>query len=113
MRRDPLLHLDDIQKAIARIKGYTAPMDYNAFVNDERTQDAVIRNLEVIGEAARALPAEIKAKTVSIEWPRIIALRNLLIHEYFGVSLRIIWDVVTTKLDTLDAACVTLRGENL
>jgi uncharacterized protein with HEPN domain len=80
-------------------------MDYKAFEADTKTQHAVIHNLEVIGEAARSLPDEVKDNAAEIEWYKIIALRNILIHEYFGVNLKIVWDVVRNKLGALESAC--------
>lgn len=109
MPRDWLLYLDDIQNAIHRIKTYMKDLDFRQFSNDEKTQDAVVRNLEVIGEAARLLPQEIRAASHDIEWRKIIGLRNLLAHEYFGINLAIVWDVVTSKLDDLNEVCEYLR----
>ncbi len=83
-------------------------MDYDAFESDRKTQDAVIRNLEVIGEAARTVPDEVKDGASEIEGHKIIALRNLLIHEYFGVNLKIVWDVIQNKLDSLESTCQRL-----
>ncbi len=88
-------------------------MDYNAFEADRKTQDAVIRNLEVIGEAARTIPDEVKDETSEIEWYKIVALRNILIHEYFGVNLKIIWDVIQNKLNALESACRKLLLDDL
>jgi len=105
MPRDPRLQLDDILTAVARIRTYVQGMSYDAFRADCKTQDAVVRNLEVIGEAARALPEELKAHASSVDWRKLIGLRNLLIHEYFGISLPIIWDILTNKLDDLELAC--------
>jgi uncharacterized protein with HEPN domain len=99
--RDPRVFLDDIIEACAKIHRYTQGMTSDQFRSDEKTVDAVVRNLEVIGEAARSLPSDIRDRIVDIEWQRIAALRNLLIHEYFGVDLDIIWDVVQTKVPTL------------
>jgi len=87
------------------IKQYVSGMSFDDFADDRKTQDAVIRNLEVIGEAAGALPDNIKEKADSIEWYKIVALRNILIHEYFGVSLKIVWDVVQNKLEELETEC--------
>jgi len=98
MPRDYLLYLDDILDSVNNIRDYTKGMDYNMFRRDRKTLDAVIRNLEIIGEAATRLPEPICSKAEDIEWRKIKGLRNILIHEYFGVSLPIIWDVVQNKL---------------
>ena len=105
MPRDYKLQLDDILEAIERIKQYTSDMSEEAFALDHKTQDAVIRNLEIIGEAARNLPEKIKDSTSQIQWYKIIALRNILIHEYFGVNTKILWDVITNKLGKLEDTC--------
>ena len=113
MSRDWRVQVEDIQKAIVKIRAFSAGLDYAAFSADEKTQDAVIRNLEVIGEAARALPEDLKLQTAEVEWRKIVALRNLLVHEYFGVNLPILWDVINTKLDALQEACRRLLDTNV
>ena len=105
MPRDYKQQLDDILQAITFIREYVKDMDYEAFEADRKTQHAVIRNLEVIGEAARSIPDEVKDNAAEIEWYKIIALRNILIHEYFGVNLKIVWDVVQNKLGALESTC--------
>ena len=109
MPRDYKQQLDDILQSISYIQEYISGMDYNAFESDRKTQDAVIRNLEIIGEAAKTLPDELKAKMPEIEWHKIVALRNILTHEYFGVNLKIIWDVIQNKLTELEASCQKLH----
>lgn len=111
MSRDWALQLADIREAIGRIRTYVESFDYAMFCADSKTQDAVIRNLEVIGEAARLLPDEIKMQSSQIEWRKITALRNMLLHEYFGISIAVVWDVVRNKLDELDRACEKLLIE--
>lgn len=111
MLRDPQLQLDDILGAISRIREYLQGMTYDAFSTDIKTQDAVVRNLEVIGEAARALPERLRAESSEVGWRKLIGLRNVLIHEYFGVSLPIIWDIATSKLDELESACRQMLEE--
>lgn len=111
MPRDYRLQLEDILKAISRIRQYVEGMRFEEFESDVRTQDAVIRNLEVIGEAARALPEDLRGRAEGPDWRKIIALRNILIHEYFGVSLPIIWDLLSSKLDALEAACERYLSE--
>jgi len=68
---------------------------------DTRTLDAVLRNLEVIGEATKMLPAELRAQHSDVDWKRIAGLRDILIHRYFGIDLDIIWDVVQNKVPVL------------
>ncbi|NUQ34071.1 MAG: DUF86 domain-containing protein [Planctomycetaceae bacterium] len=111
MHRDHRLYLDDILEAIARIRAYVQDMNEDAFRDDNKSQDAVIRNLEVIGEAARKLPANIRAAAPEIEWRKIIAFRNILTHEYFGINMPIVWDVTQNKLGALEAACRRLAKE--
>jgi len=101
MHRDPRLYLDDILEAIGQIREYTVSMSYDVFTRDRKTQDAVVRNLEIIGEAAGRLPEDKKHAASEIEWRKIVGLRNMLIHEYFGISLPVVWDVVQNKLDAL------------
>jgi uncharacterized protein with HEPN domain len=98
--KDPAVYLRHIRDAIARIGKYTA-QGRNAFFDDSMVQDAVIRNLEVIGEAVRSLPPELKRRHPEIPWRSITALRNVLIHEYFGVDLEIVWRVVQRRIPTL------------
>jgi len=112
MRRDPRLYLDDILEAIGQIQEYTASLDYGMFAQDRKTQDAVVRNLEIIGEAAGRLPESIKAGAADIEWRKIVGLRNILSHEYFGVSLPVVWDVVENKLGPLEIACRKLLAND-
>jgi uncharacterized protein with HEPN domain len=108
MRRDFRLYLDDILEAIHQIRTYLADQNEEAFTKDRKTQDAVIRNLEVIGEAAGNLPEPIQKGEPEIDWRKITGLRNILIHEYFGINLPIVWDVVQNKLGPLDKACRSL-----
>jgi uncharacterized protein with HEPN domain len=111
MHRDYRLYLDDILEAIDRINEYVRGMDDEAFGSDRKTQDAVVRNLEVIGEASRNLSDELKALSDDIEWSKIIAFRNILVHEYFGVSIPIVWDIILNKLDPLRKACTKLLNQ--
>ena len=78
-------------------------MSFQNFAQDPRTVDAVIRGLEVIGEAAKNIPNEIRRKTVTIPWRRMAGMRDKLIHDYFGVDLEIVWAVVKEELPPLQA----------
>jgi uncharacterized protein with HEPN domain len=99
--RDPRLFLEDIQFGCKKILRYTAGMEFNDFVLNELTYDAVIRNLEIIGEAARNVPSEICEKHPEVEWRAMAALRNIVAHEYFGVKEEIIWEIVSNKIGPL------------
>ncbi|HSA96887.1 MAG TPA: DUF86 domain-containing protein [Acidobacteriota bacterium] len=105
MLRDPRVYLEDILEAVRRIAAYTEGMDFVAFAKSPMAIDAVVRNLEVLGEAAGRLPEELRAGAPEIEWRKIIALRDVLAHEYFGIHTKIVWDVVVEKLEPLEAAC--------
>jgi uncharacterized protein with HEPN domain len=105
MPREPRVYLEDILEAVRRIKSYTAGKDEAAFAGSPITVDAVVRNLEIIGEAAARLPDDLRSGASGIEWRKIVALRNILAHEYFGVNASILWDVVATKIDPLEQAC--------
>lgn len=112
MHRDHRLYLDDIMEAVAQIREYTASTDYDAFARDRKTQDAVVRNLEIIGEAAGRLPESVKIRTKDIEWRKIVGMRNILAHEYFGISIPVVWDVLQNKLGPLETACKKLLEED-
>jgi len=89
-----LMHIID---SINRILEYTSS-GKNSFFNDIKTQDAVIRNLEIIGEAAKKISMELKSAHSNIPWKRISGMRDKLIHDYFGVNLDLVWDVVINEL---------------
>lgn len=111
MPRDPGLHIDDIVDAIDKIQQYTLGMSQSEYLADSRTQDAVVCNLAVIGEASRRLVSEMRERAPEIEWQKIVGLRNLLVHEYFGISQEIVWDVVVNKLEALKEACRIMKKE--
>ena len=93
--------LKDILEGARRILLYTENMDYDAFLEDLKTQDAVIRNLEIIGEASKNLSAEFRNKYTKIPWKSIAGMRDKLIHDYFGINIDIVWGVVTEDLSRL------------
>ncbi len=108
MHRDFRLYLDDILEDIHQIRTYLVDQSEEAFTKDRKTQDAVIRNLEIIGEAAGKLPEQVQKNEPGIDWRKITGLRNILIHEYFGINLPIVWDVVQNKLGPLETVCQRL-----
>lgn len=105
--------ISDIQEAIRRITDYTSGMTYEAFLTDTKTQDAVIRNLEIIGEAAKSLSEKLRANRPNIPWKGMTDIRDKLIHHYFGVNLDIVWQVATTDLPQLTHSLATVANEEL
>jgi len=108
MYRDWKVYIEDIVTAIEKIELYMAGQDLDHFLENSEKQDAVIRNLEIIGEAAGKVPDTIKENCQNVEWRKIIGLRNILIHEYFGVSIPMVWDIVQNKLTHFRIACQDL-----
>ena len=97
MRRDKL-RLKDIITAMDKIFEYTEGLTKKKFKEREMVIDAVLRNLEIIGEAANQLSEEIYTEYEKIPWDRMIGLRNIVIHQYFGVDLNIVWEIVTVNI---------------
>ena len=93
--------IDDIIEAIDKIERYTRGIDFDEWQQDEKTADAVIRNIEVIGEASSHLPIEIQEQYKDIPWSMMKGIRNIVAHEYFGIDLEIIWKTVKEDLPVL------------
>jgi len=93
--------LHDILEGIEAIAIYIEGITYTEFSADRKTQDAVIRNLLILGEAAKGIPEKIRIKHPQVNWQRIAGLRDILIHQYFAVDLEIIWNIITEKLPQL------------
>ncbi len=93
MSRDERLYLDDILRACEKIQRFVAELDRATFLSDEKTYDAVIRNLQVIGEAAKRVGQETRAKIPTIDWRKIAGFRDIVVHEYFGIDNSILWDI--------------------
>ena len=100
-KRDWTLFLQDMLESIENIAQYTSGMGFQDFLKDTRTRDAVVRNLEVLGEAARKLPSGIRERYPEIPWAQIVGLRNRLIHGYFLVDYGIVWEIVQDELPQL------------
>ena len=95
------LLLSDILESIDRIPQYIEGLSFDAFSNDQKSIDAVVRNLEIIGEAANRLPDEFKGNHTEVEWHKVVGLRNRIIHDYFGIDLKIIWQIIHADLPAL------------
>jgi len=107
-KRNAKLLLDDLLEAIEKIQTYTNELQFDDFQNDTKTIDAVIRNIEIIGEATAHFPTEFIQKHPDIQWHKIISTRNRIIHGYFDVSLKLVWQIIENELPTLKTKIQTL-----
>lgn len=97
-KRDLELYIEDIQDAISKIEKYVEDLNFDDFIKDTKTMDAVIKNLAVIGEAVRNIPSKIRLKYSEIPWAEIMGMRNKIIHEYFGIDEEILWETIQEDL---------------
>jgi uncharacterized protein with HEPN domain len=94
-------YLADIQEAIQRVIAYTNELSYQQFLEDTKTQDAVVRNLQVIGEAAKKLSVSLRKAHAHLPWKEMAGLRDKIVHEYFGINYDIVWTVAREELPVL------------
>lgn len=109
-KKDPGIYLLHIRDALAKIVEFTSS-GRDTFFKDSKTQDAVIRNLEIIGEAAKNLPDDFREMHPQVSWRAVSGMRDKLIHDYFGVNLNIVWEVVEKEIPSLrQKIAVLLEG---
>jgi uncharacterized protein with HEPN domain len=101
MPRNYKVYLEDILDAVANIEKYTKGLSFKEFRVNMLVRDAVVKNLEVIGEAVKNLPEQVKQKIPGVNWRSIAGLRDILIHRYFEVDAEIMWDVIKNELPDL------------
>lgn len=101
MKKDPLIFLKHIMECIELIEKYTKNLSRREFLENTKTQDAVIRRIEVIGEASKNIPKSFKNKYPGIPWKKIAGMRDILTHEYFGVDLHLTWNVTQKDIPKL------------
>ena len=112
MSREWRLYVADMKACCARVAEYTAGLSREQFEAKRIVYDATLRNLEVLGEAARNVPEEIRAQSPDIPWRRIVAVRNVLIHCYLGIDNVIIWDIIWNEIEKLRLALEKLAAAN-
>jgi len=101
MSRDEIMYLQDIAESCEKVLRFTADLTLSELIQDEKTYDAVVRNLEIIGEAAKHISQDIRKQLQGIEWRKIARMRDMLAHAYFGIDNDILWDVVQNKVPQL------------
>jgi uncharacterized protein with HEPN domain len=109
-KRPACLLLDDICEALDRIGQYTSGMSFDVFSKDHKSIDAVVRNLEIVGEASNRLPPDFKDSHSEIQWHKVVGLRHRIVHEYFGIDLQIVWQILQNDLPSLRQAISQIRG---
>ena len=101
MSREYRFFLEDMRKACDKVIRFTQQITREQFVADDKTFDAVMRDLEIIGEASKHIPPEVRTQHPDIDWHKIAGLRDVVVHEYFGIDVEIIWDIVTCEVPVL------------
>jgi uncharacterized protein with HEPN domain len=107
-KRSPALLLEDILTAIGKIERYVGGLDEAAFLDDDKTVDAVVRNLEIMGEAARQLPEEYRSTHDQIPWHKMAGLRNRIVHDYIGIDQEMLWHIIQDEIAPLKSKIQSL-----
>lgn len=108
--KQPSVYVEHIDQAIERIFTYVENMTLNEFLDDFKTQDAVIRQFEIIGEAVNHLEVDFLQEYPDLPWNKMVAMRNKLIHDYFGVDIDIVWNTIKNRLPELQVAIKRVLG---
>lgn len=101
MKKDPTIYLSHILESISLIETYTAEIDLVRFLERQQTQDAVLRRIEIIGEAVKNLPEDLRRENPHVPWKQIAGTRDKVIHDYLGVDAELIWNISQTLLPKL------------
>jgi len=101
MSRNWKLFIQDLELACTKIRRYTSEMDFKEFMENELVCDAVLRNLEIIGEAAKKIPPEVRQANPEIAWKEMSGLRDILAHAYFSIDDTILWDIIENEIPNL------------
>lgn len=112
MKREYILFIEDIIDCIEKIEQFVGDMSFDEFVQDDKTSSAVIRKLEIIGEATKNVPKEIRQKYKNLPWADMAKMRDKIIHAYFGINYKIVWKVVKERLPEIKPVMTKiLEGE--
>jgi len=111
MKRNFILYLQDIISSINHIQNFVENVDYDDFLDDIKTQSAVVRQLEIIGEASKNIPQDIKIINTNIPWKKIAGTRDIIIHDCFGIDYALVWDIIHNELKTLKIQITEILNE--
>jgi uncharacterized protein with HEPN domain len=111
MSRNEVLYLADIEESCEKVLRFTKGMTYKEFIHDDLHFDAVLRNLEIIGEAVKNISQETRQQHPQIEWRKVAGFRDIVAHEYFGVNEETVWDIVEHQIPVLLEIVKTILGE--
>ncbi|UCE66739.1 MAG: DUF86 domain-containing protein [Candidatus Zixiibacteriota bacterium] len=111
MKKDPRVLIEHVLECIDLIEDYLDGKTKNDFLESNQLQDAVIRRIEIIGEAVRNIPSDLKSNYKDIPWNEIAGMRDILIHKYFGVDLELIWEVVVSDIPDLKERFLRIRRD--
>jgi len=109
--RTPSLYVSEMIEAVELIEDFTRGMDKNDFLSDEKTKSAVVRQFEILGEAAKAIPERVRVLAPELPWNMIAGMRDRLIHAYFAVDYKLVWDTLYNELPELKVRLELLRAE--
>lgn len=111
MKKDPEVFLDHILESIDLIEDYSEGVNESEFIRSSSLQDMIVRRIEIIGEAVKNLPDDLKREHPQIPWRDIAGLRDIVVHQYFGLDLELIWDVVEKDIPQLKPEILRIRDE--
>jgi uncharacterized protein with HEPN domain len=111
MKKDPLIFIGHVLECIDLIEKYTEGRTEGQFLEDYQLQDSVIRRIEIIGEAVKNIPDEIKSKYTDIEWKKIAGMRDVVVHDYLGIDMEMTWKVVIDDIPQLKKKILKLKED--